>query len=65
MEAAGIMQSGGLVPDAMVNRMVEDRIEQLDCAKGFISDGFRERWSRLGSWGAYWPRGTSTPWWCF
>ncbi len=40
MEAAGIMQSGGLVPDAMVNRMVEDRIEQLDCAKGFILDGF-------------------------
>ena len=31
MEVAGIMQSGGLVPDEMVNRMVEDRIEQPDC----------------------------------
>jgi adenylate kinase len=37
---AGIMQSGGLVPDEMVNRMVEDRIEQPDSAKGFILDGF-------------------------
>ena len=37
---AGIMQSGGLVPDAMVNRMVGDRIEQPDAAKGFILDGY-------------------------
>ena len=39
-EAAAIMQSGGLVPDEMVNRMVEDRIEREDCSKGFILDGF-------------------------
>src|ERR1700751_970197 len=29
---SGIMQSGGLVPDEMVNRLVEDRIEQPDAA---------------------------------
>jgi adenylate kinase len=39
-EAAAIMQSGGLVPDAMVNRMVEERIQQSDCARGFILDGY-------------------------
>jgi adenylate kinase len=37
---AGIMQSGGLVPDEMVNRMVEDRIEQADAANGFMLDGY-------------------------
>jgi adenylate kinase len=38
--ASGIMQSGGLVPDEMVNRMVEDRIGQPDAARGFILDGY-------------------------
>jgi adenylate kinase len=37
---AGIMQSGGLVPDEMVNRMVEDRIEQPDAVGGFMLDGY-------------------------
>ena len=38
--ASGIMQAGGLVPDEMVNRMVEDRIGQPDAAGGFILDGY-------------------------
>ncbi len=37
---ARIMQSGGLVPDETVNRMVRDRIEQPDAAAGFILDGY-------------------------
>ncbi len=37
---AGVMQSGGLVPDEMVNRLVEDRIALPDAAKGFILDGY-------------------------
>src|SRR2546425_1024859 len=37
---AGMMQSGGLVPDDTVNRLVEERIEQPDCARGFILDGY-------------------------
>jgi adenylate kinase len=38
--AAAIMQLGGLVPDEMVNKMVEERIEQPDAARGFILDGY-------------------------
>lgn len=37
---SGIMQSGGLVPDEMVNRLVEDRIAQPDAEHGFILDGY-------------------------
>lgn len=37
---AGMMQSGTLVPDDTVNRLVEDRIELPDCARGFILDGY-------------------------
>ena len=39
-EIASMMQSGGLVPDDTVNRMVEERIDQPDCVNGFILDGY-------------------------
>lgn len=32
--------SGKLVPDELVNRMVEDRLAQDDCKPGFLLDGF-------------------------
>jgi adenylate kinase len=35
-----LMASGNLVPDADVNRMVEDRIAEEDCRAGFILDGY-------------------------
>jgi adenylate kinase len=34
------MRSGILVPDEMVNRLVEERIEEPDSVDGFILDGF-------------------------
>ncbi len=34
------MSSGQLVPDEMVNRLVEDRIELPDSENGFILDGY-------------------------
>ncbi|MFZ5779389.1 MAG: adenylate kinase [Pseudomonadota bacterium] len=39
-KAKGIMERGELVPDALMVGLIEDRIAQPDCAKGFILDGF-------------------------
>jgi len=38
--AKPIMERGELVPDNIVMGMVEERLAQLDCARGFIFDGF-------------------------
>ncbi|MGU3539065.1 adenylate kinase [Methylobacterium sp. A54F] len=40
LEAKAIMESGGLVPDAVVVGIVADRIEEPDARRGFILDGF-------------------------
>jgi adenylate kinase len=34
------MQSGALVSDEVVNRMVQERLSQPDAAKGFVLDGY-------------------------
>jgi adenylate kinase len=39
-QAKGIMERGELVPDQLIVGLIEDRIAQPDCAKGFILDGF-------------------------
>ncbi len=36
----GIMDSGSLVPDDVMIKLVQERIKQPDCAKGFLLDGF-------------------------
>jgi adenylate kinase len=38
--AKAIMERGDLVPDELMVGLIEDRIAQPDCAKGFILDGF-------------------------
>ncbi len=39
-EAKVIMDKGELVPDKLVLGLVEERVKQADCKKGFILDGF-------------------------
>ena len=35
-----ILESGGLVPDEIVNEVVRERLSEPDCEKGFILDGY-------------------------
>lgn len=39
-EAKAYMDRGDLVPDALIMKMMESRLQEPDCAKGFILDGF-------------------------
>lgn len=40
LQAKAVMESGGLVSDAIVIGIIRDRINEADAAKGFILDGF-------------------------
>lgn len=39
-QAKAIMERGDLVPDEVVIRIIDERIAQPDCERGFILDGF-------------------------
>lgn len=39
-EVDDLMKAGQLVPDSMVDELVEERLARPDCAKGFILDGY-------------------------
>ena len=39
-EAQAVMAAGDLVSDVLINRIVTERIDEPDCADGFILDGF-------------------------
>jgi len=40
VEAARYMDAGKLVPDDVIIGMVRERLQQPDCAKGYVFDGF-------------------------
>jgi len=40
LEAKGYMDRGDLVPDSLIMGMMEERLKEDDCRKGFIFDGF-------------------------
>ncbi|MBI2790838.1 MAG: adenylate kinase [Gammaproteobacteria bacterium] len=39
-QVKSIMDSGGLVPDDVIIKLVQERIKEPDCSKGFLLDGF-------------------------
>lgn len=39
-EAKSYIEAGDLVPDELVNRMLRSRLEEDDCADGFLLDGY-------------------------
>jgi adenylate kinase len=40
LEFRSYTDAGALVPDDLVNRLVESRLAQCDCARGFLLDGY-------------------------
>jgi adenylate kinase len=46
--AKPLLEHGELVPDSIVLGMVEDRINQPDCANGFVFDGFPRTLQQAG-----------------
>lgn len=40
LQVEALMRAGKLVPDELVNRLVEERLAQPDAARGFLLDGY-------------------------
>ena len=40
IEAKKVMDAGGLVSDELILGLVKERIQESDCANGFLFDGF-------------------------
>ena len=39
-QVAAVVQAGGMVPNAITNAIIAERLRQPDCADGFILDGY-------------------------
>jgi adenylate kinase len=60
-EVAEVLHAGMLVPDDLVNRLVEDRIQKPDSAHGFILDGYPRTLQQAGALGDMLRRRGVTP----
>jgi adenylate kinase len=47
-EAQMLIRTGNLVPDEMVNRLVEERLTAADCGQGIILDGYPRTLNQAG-----------------
>ena len=39
-QVRAVMEKGELIPDEIVNQLVEERLKQPDCRRGFVLDGY-------------------------
>ena len=44
LQAKEVMSSGGLVSDEIIIGLVKERIQEADCANGFLLSREREKW---------------------
>ncbi|CCH76248.1 adenylate kinase [Nostocoides japonicum T1-X7] len=49
VEVQHILASGGYVTDEITNKIVDDRLEQPDCAPGFLLDGYPRTVAQVGA----------------
>ena len=49
-QAKKVMEAGELMPDEIMIEIISERIDQPDCANGFILDGFRGPHPRQRRW---------------
>jgi adenylate kinase len=52
-KAKGFMEQGKLVPDELLYGIVTDRLQQADCERGFVLDGFPRTAAQAGWLDAY------------
>jgi adenylate kinase len=53
LKAESYMKAGQLVPDSLMNPILEERLAQPDCEKGFILDGYPRTLSQAEKFDAY------------
>ena len=47
LQAQQVMEAGELVSDDLIMGLVQERIRQDDCSRGYLFDGFPGPWARL------------------